>query len=225
MKKYFSLVLCLVVSMFVFNANVNAASKVSTLPEAVEEEIGYFGDSANFEDKSTFAAYAEYVDKLKKFNAKDYSESDNKVNVYIFRCKTCWHCLDEVSWLAENYNKYAEYINVHTYEVWNDTTNSKLMNLVAKHLGKKASGVPFTVIGDQTFSGFSEELGESMMNVAKDLYESSSKYDIKDYIDLENVQVIKEDDKKSSSNAVMILLIAAVLLGGGALIFLISKSK
>ena len=220
MKKYFSLVLCLVVSMFVFNANVNAASKVSTLPEAVEEEIGYFGDSANFEDKSTFAAYAEYVDKLKKFNAKDYSESDNKVNVYIFRGKTCWHCLDEVSWLAENYNKYAEYINVHTYEVWNDTTNSKLMNLVAKHLGKKASGVPFTVIGDQIFSGFSEEMGTAIIEAAKQQKNNEDRYDIKNVINLEDVST---GEKKS--DATMIILILVVLAGGIIFIYFISKSK
>ena len=225
MKKYFSLVLCLVVAMFMFSANVNAATTMSTLPEAVVEEIGYFGDESNFSEKSTFEAYQEFVNKLKKFDSKTYSEDDNKVNVYIFRGKSCWHCLDEITWLSQNYGEYSKYINVHTYEVWNDNSNSKLMNAVAKHLGKKASGVPFTVIGNKTFSGFSEEMGKTMMETAINLYNSEDRYDIKDYVNLDTAEVTNTDEKKSSSNAVMILLIVCVLLGGGALIFMISKSK
>lgn len=221
MKKYFNILVLVLASLFVFTTSVNAKSAVTTLPEAVEEEIGYFGNSANFEDETTFLAYQEFVNKLKAADLSSYSESDEKVNVYIFRGKSCWHCLDEVTWLADNYNDFKDVINVRTYEVWNNKENSKLMNLVAKELGTKASGVPFTVVGKQTFSGFSEEVGNNIIEAAKKLKDSEEKYDIKDVINLEEVS--SGENKKT--DATMFILIMIVLAGGIVFIYFISKSK
>ncbi len=221
MKKYFSILVLVIASLFVFTTSVNAKSAVTNLVEAVEEEIGYFGNRANFEEESSYLAYQEFVDKLKAADLSNYSESDDKVNVYIFRGKTCWHCLDEITWLASNYADFKDVINVHTYEVWNNKGNEKLMNLVAKELGKKASGVPFTVVGKETFSGFSEEVGTSIIEAAKKLQTSEEKYDIKDVINLEEVS--STGNKKS--DITMIILILVVLAGGIVFIYFISKSK
>ncbi len=221
MKKYFNILVLVIASLFVFTTSVSAKSEATNLVEAVEEEIGYFGDKQNFEDETTFLAYQEFVDKLKAADLSSYSESDDKVNVYIFRGKTCWHCLDEITWLASNYADFKDVINVHTYEVWNNKGNEKLMNLVAKELGKKASGVPFTVVGKETFSGFSEEVGTSIIEAAKKLQTSEEKYDIKDVINLEEVS--STGNKKS--DITMIILILVVLAGGIVFIYFISKSK
>ncbi len=231
MRKYFGLLLCLVVSLFVFSVNVEAKTEMTTLTEAVKEEINYFGDSRNFETESQFQAYAEYVDELKNFDSSKYSESDDKINIYIFRGSSCWHCLDEITWLAKNYSEYSKYINVHTYEVWGNDSNNKLMKVVSKHLGKTASGVPFTVVGKETFSGFSETIGEQIITKAIDLYntnlnssDETKAYDIKNDIDLENGTVIGDSVKKSST-VVIVLLVITVIAGGAVLIYLISKSK
>jgi hypothetical protein len=220
MKKYFSILVLVIASLFVFTTSVNAKSAVTNLVEAVEEEIGYFGDKQNFEDETTFLAYQEFVDKLKAADLSSYSESDDKVNVYIFRGKTCWHCLDEITWLASNYAEFKDVINVRTYEVWNNRENNKLMNLVAKELGKKASGVPFTVVGNETFSGFSEEMGTTIIEAAKQQKNSEDRYDIKNVINLEDVT---SGEKKT--DATMIILILVVLAGGIIFIYFISKSK
>ena len=220
MKKYFNILVLVIASLFVFTTGVSAKSAVTNLVEAVEEEIGYFGDKQNFEDETTFLAYQEFVDKLKAADLSNYSESDDKVNVYIFRGKTCWHCLDEITWLASNYAEFKDVINVHTYEVWNNKENNKLMNLVAKELGKKASGVPFTVVGNETFSGFSEEVGKSIIEAAKQQKNNEDRYDIKNVINLDEVSA---GEKKS--DATMIILILVVLAGGIIFIYFISKSK
>ena len=220
MKKYFNILVLVIASLFVFTTGVSAKSAVTNLVEAVEEEIGYFGDKQNFEDETTFLAYQEFVDKLKAADLSNYSESDDKVNVYIFRGKTCWHCLDEITWLASNYAEFKDLINVHTYEVWNNRENNKLMNLVAKELGKKASGVPFTVVGNETFSGFSEEVGSAIIEAAKQQKNSEDRYDIKNVINLDEVSA---GEKKS--NVTMIILILVVLAGGIIFIYFISKSK
>lgn len=220
MKKYFNILVLVVASLFVFTTGVSAKSAATNLVEAVEEEIGYFGNKGNFEDETTFLAYQEFVDKLKAADLSGYTESDDKVNVYIFRGKSCWHCLDEITWLASNYTDFKDVINVHTYEVWNNKENNKLMNLVAKELGKKASGVPFTVVGNETFSGFSEEIGTSIIEAAKKLKDSEEKYDIKNVINLEDVT---SGEKKT--DVTMIILILVVLAGGIVFIYFISKSK
>ncbi|MBE6158836.1 MAG: hypothetical protein E7159_03325 [Firmicutes bacterium] len=220
MKKYFNILVLVIASLFVFTTGVSAKSAVTNLVEAVEEEIGYFGNKQNFEDETTFLAYQEFVDKLKAADLSNYSESDDKVNVYIFRGKSCWHCLDEITWLASNYAEFKDVINVHTYEVWNNRENNKLMNLVAKELGKKASGVPFTVVGNETFSGFSEEVGSAIIEAAKQQKNSEDRYDIKNVINLDEVSA---GEKKS--NVIMIILILVVLAGGIVFIYFISKSK
>ncbi len=221
MKKYFNILVLVIASLFVFTTSVSAKSEATNLVEAVEEEIGYFGNKGNFDDESVFLAYQEFVDKLKAADLSSYAESNDKVNVYIFRGKSCWHCLDEITWLASNYADFKDVINVHTYEVWNNKGNEKLMNLVAKELGKKASGVPFTVVGKETFSGFSEEVGTSIIEAAKKLQTSEEKYDIKDVINLEEVS--STGNKKS--DITMIILILVVLAGGIVFIYFISKSK
>lgn len=221
MKKYFNILVLVIATLFVFTTGVSAKSAATNLVEAVEEEIGYFGNQDNFENESSFLAYQEFVDKLKAADLSNYTESDDKINVYIFRGKSCWHCLDEITWLASNYADFKDVINVRTYEVWNNKENSKLMNLVAKELGVKASGVPFTVVGKDKFSGFSEEIGTSIIEAAKKLKDSEEKYDIKNVINLEEVS--SGENKKS--DATMIILILVVLAGGIVFIYFISKSK
>ena len=43
------------------------------------------------------------------------------------------------------------------YEVWGDKNNSDLMTKVGSYFNFNVDGVPFYVIGDQYFTGFSEE--------------------------------------------------------------------
>ena len=223
MKKILGLI-ALFVGVFFLCGGVNAKIQETSIKEAVEEEINYFGDKENIEDEHTFDAYQVYVSKMKNADLSDYSESDDKVNVYIFRGKSCWHCLDEISWLATQVKEYGKYFNIHTYEVWGNKDNNKLMSTVAKTLGETASGVPFTVIGKATYSGFSEKTGEEMLKQIKTQYESKDRYDIKNDINLEDGTVTKADDKKSSS-AVMIILIGIVVVAGIAIVIYIGKSK
>ena len=223
MKKIFYVLTLLIGGLF-FTNSVNAQIVESGIKEAVEEEIAYFGNSANFENEQTFNAYQEYVNKMKGADLSNYSESDEKVNIYIFRGKSCWHCLDEISWLSTQVKEYGKYFNIRTYEVWGNKDNNKLMSTVAKSLGETASGVPFTVIGKKTYSGFSEATGTSMINEVKEQFENSDRYDIKNDINLTD-GTLKNSEEKKSSSTVMIVLVSIIVIAGIALIVYISKSK
>ncbi|MBR1416229.1 MAG: hypothetical protein IJ572_00225 [Bacilli bacterium] len=214
MKKVFYTIIALIAS-FVLIGGVSAESiTYSTINEAVAEEISIFGSNDN---------YVAEVEALKNADLSNYKMEDNKVNIYVFRGNSCPHCLDEIVWLANNIDEIGKYANIYTYEVWENKSNSKLMSTVAKKLKTNTSGVPFTVIGDQYYSGFQDSIGQSMLEQVKKLYETSDRYDIKKDINLEDGTIIGEN-KNTSSSATIILLVV-VLIGGIALIYFVSKSK
>ena len=208
-------VFTLVLSLFVFQSVVSAKVVKTGLAEVIEEELETFGSDSN---------YSEYTKLLKKADLSEYQESDDKINVYIFRGASCWHCLDETSWFASITKEQGHKFNIVTYEVWNNSDNNKLMSTVAKFLGEEVSGVPFTVIGDKTWSGFGEDMGDEMLAQIDSLLASEERYDIKNYINLEDGKANKEE-KKSSTSIVTIGLLAAVLVGGVVLIYFVSKSN
>ena len=215
MKKL-SYIFTLVLSLFVFQTVASAKIVRTGLAEVIEEELETFGSDDT---------YSDYTKLLKKADLSDYQESDDKVNVYIFRGASCWHCLDETSWFASIAKEEGSKFNLITYEVWNNSDNNKLMSSVAKLLGEEVSGVPFTVIGDKTWSGFGSDMGDEMLEQINTLKDASERYDIKDYIDLETGKAIKADEKKQQTSIVTIGLLAAVLVGGIVLIYFVSKSN
>lgn len=216
-------ILALFIGLFVLTGNVNAQIVQTDIKEAVEEEIAYFGNEANFKDNETFMAYQEYVSMMKKADLSEYKEDDSKVNIYIFRGSTCWHCLDEISWLSTQVKEYGKYFNIKTFEVWENKDNNKLMNAVAKKLGINVDGVPFTVVGKKYYSGFSEETGKQIINEAKNQFEDKNRYDVNSEIDFSNGTDKSGGSKQS--NAVMVVLILIVVVAGIGAIVYISKSK
>ncbi len=78
-----------------------------------------------------------------------------KVDLYLFWGDGCPHCAKEEIFLKSIESKYPD-LRMQKFEVWNHQSNANLMLKVAKELGANAGGVPFTIIGDQYFSGFDE---------------------------------------------------------------------
>ena len=80
----------------------------------------------------------------------------NEVNIYLFYGETCPHCEKEQQYLETLKNEYTN-IKIYKYEIWNNTANKNLMYTVKKELGTiEDDRVPFTVIGDYGFIGYSE---------------------------------------------------------------------
>lgn len=85
------------------------------------------------------------------------AQENNSVNIYFFRGEGCPHCGKEEVFLKELKNKYQN-VSVYDFEVWYNSKNRDLLSKVGDKLNANISGVPFTVIGDKTFIGFSEGL-------------------------------------------------------------------
>lgn len=138
-----------------------------------------------------------------------YAESNKKINVYMFRGEGCPHCEEAIEWFEDELGRdteYSEKYKLVTYEVWYDESNNNLMDQVAKELGTQASGVPFIVIGDKYFSGFSAESSPNEIKA-----EIDKQYKNKDYIDV--VAAVKKGKsvKTGDSGAVLPIVIVSAI--------------
>lgn len=87
--------------------------------------------------------------------SEDSNKEKNLVNIYLFYSDTCPHCAKEEELLDEIMDKYDN-VRLYKYEI-GDEDNSKLLDEVASLYDTTVSGVPFTVIGDKIYKGFSYE--------------------------------------------------------------------
>lgn len=103
---------------------------------------------------NTYAISNNYVDKVSSIT--NTKVEDGKINFYLFYGKECPHCEAERKWLNNIKEDYKDYMNVYEFEVWHNEENAKLMELVLNEFKSNSKGVPFTVIGDTYYNGFSE---------------------------------------------------------------------
>ncbi|MFA7654053.1 MAG: hypothetical protein WCX97_03375 [Candidatus Magasanikbacteria bacterium] len=90
-------------------------------------------------------------------------QAENKVNVYFFWGDGCPHCAKEKELLEYYQHKYS-YVEVLDFELYNNFSNSKTLSSVTSILGTRVDGVPFTVIGDKSFSGYSETISPDQIS-------------------------------------------------------------
>lgn len=108
MKKKILSLLVIIMAIFTMPGAVLADSQAvaeTGLKEAVVEEI------STFESVDT---YSEQVSNLESIDLSNYSESADKVNVYIFRGSTCSHCFDAIVYFASIAKDYGKYFNLKT---------------------------------------------------------------------------------------------------------------
>ncbi len=200
MKKLF--IYLMITAALLFPVVAHAEVKVDGFKDTVDYEISIYGENEN---------YAEEVEKLK--NAKiSETPAENAVNVYIFRGATCSHCLEAVAYFASISEEYGKYFDLKTYEVWYNEDNANLMKRVARKLGvSDVGGVPFIVIGNKKFEGFSETMAEDMVATIMDEYEKEERYDV----------IEKLDENNSTLVVLASTCIFAVFVGGLA----VAKNK
>lgn len=94
------------------------------------------------------------VSAQENFSIKN--KSDKEVNLYFFWANGCPHCAHEEEFLKKLQQKYSG-LEIHYLEVTQNKENLELLKKVGQELNANISGVPFTVIGEQYFSGYSEQ--------------------------------------------------------------------
>ena len=109
-----------------------------------------------------------------EINLENVTYDKNKVNIYFFWGSTCPHCKAEFAFFDEIKEEYGDYYNLYTYEVWENPDNEKIMNEFADALNEEVTGVPYTVIGDVSFTGFGESSKEKFIETIKNKHQNSS---------------------------------------------------
>lgn len=94
------------------------------------------------------------------------------VNAYLFYGDGCPHCAKERQYLSDVLERKYSNLKIHTYEIYNNTDNALLLRVVAEKLNVRMEGVPFLVIGDQSFSGFAD--GITPLEIERRVKECSS---------------------------------------------------
>lgn len=86
------------------------------------------------------------------------------VNIYLFHSQDCTHCKAERQWLEEIKSDYDN-INIYEYEVTRDKDNASLESKVKKQFNTTTPYVPFTVVGEKYFIGFSDNTKEGIIKM------------------------------------------------------------
>ena len=202
MKKNILLTIAVLSIFLALPFNVSAKAKADSLEDTINEEINTFDGQEGYED---------YVKTLKEADLSEYKESDDKVNVYIFRGSTCSHCLDAVAHFASIAKDEGKYFNVKTYEVWSNSDNNDLMNDAANEIGdSEVSGVPYIVIGKKSWSGYAASYDDEMMKEIKSEYnkDKSKRYDV-----IKAVNGEATGEKSSIAGDVISVIIIIAVIG------------
>jgi glutaredoxin len=135
------------------------------------------------------ALSSNYEDNIAPIVHKETEE--NKVNLYLFEGKGCPHCKQEKEWLKTLKSKYSDKINIYEFEVWYDQDNANLLQDVQNKLGTNATGVPYTVISNHNYVGYSDTIKSEMEDQLNNLFEIEDNNNIKNIPVLGNVDVSK----------------------------------
>ena len=96
-----------------------------------------------------------------------------KVNVYFFWGDGCHICEREWEFWEGVETEYGDYFTLNAFEVWHNDENAELMEVFAAAMGDELTGVPYTVIGENTFKGFPEDFETQMLEAIKEQYQDS----------------------------------------------------
>lgn len=155
-----------------------------------------------------------------------YTESDDKVNVYLFRGNGCGYCRGFLTFLNDNIEELGKYFNLVSYEVWYDSDNADLMQKVANFTGVQAGGVPYIIVGERVFDGFTEEAyGEEFKAQLKAEYEAKERYDVFEAI--EKAEKDAENAENARTNKIILwdALFSAITIGAVGLMIYSNNKK
>ena len=114
-------------------------------------------------------------------NKYDKAIDEDKVVVYIFHGDGCPHCTELFEALDKLDNNIKNKFVVRKFETWYNEANSDLMNKVAKSRKEEGDlGVPYIIIGNKSWNGYTESYKEEMIKTIESEYEkpASDRYDI-----------------------------------------------
>lgn len=154
------------------------------------------------------------------FTVNAEGEESKEVNVYLFRGEGCPHCAEAEEWFKSIEEEYGSYFKIVDYETWYNSENAELMQEVAKARGESADGVPYIIIGNQSWNGFAQDYAPEMLSKIKSEFEK----DVADRYDI--MELLPElNKKKETSTGEDVLALLVILLVFGGICFGVYKAR
>ena len=154
----------------------------------------FFTNNTKVLAKSTLNLREALADEEIEETFKNYKETNDQITIYLFRGKGCGYCRAFLTFLNSITEEYGKYFKLVSYEVWNNQENANLMTEVANYLEQPAGGVPYIIIGDKVFAGYTSSYDDGIKQAITDLYNTSKKkrYDV--------FEQMKKNPNKNSAN-------------------------
>ncbi len=156
------------------------------------------------------------VDAKEKEESKAI-ECAKEITIHLFWGNGCPHCEAAIEYFDSIEETYGDCFKLEKHETWYDADNKELLEKVADYFGEDVSGVPYIVIGENTFSGYSSSLNEKL--------ESSiiSNANDENYIDV--VEKVKNGDVTKSKKSDTVVTVTILLVAAIGIFALIKTSR
>ena len=160
-----ALVLCflLIALYFIATPSIEKAIENQWNEIITEEKDNSSNDWTNIE--------TEEKDSKPSVKSTDLKKKENgKTVIYFFRGEGCPHCEEAEEWFKSIEDKYGNMFKIEDYETWYDKDNAEFMEKVAESRGEEANGVPYIIIGDKSWMGFTESYESEMLEEIEKVY-------------------------------------------------------
>lgn len=142
------------------------------------------------------------------------------LNIDVYYGKECPYCQKEAESLKVLKNQLGSNIKINKYEVWHNKKNNKKLTQVRKELNNTDEGVPYVVINKKDYTGYNEEIFNSIKNT---IYKNLEKSKTLNIGLMDNVKINKKNTNKiflvsgisdalSLSNLWILLFLSGILL-------------
>ena len=125
-----------------------------------EENTNNLDDEDNVENEND----AEITEESNTTNLDYITKEEGKVNIYFFWGDGCPHCESEFAFFDSIESEYGDYYNLYTFETWQNEENAELLKTFSDAMEVESRGVPYTIIGEEVFTGFSESMESDFIN-------------------------------------------------------------
>ena len=125
-----------------------------------EENTNNLDDEDNVENEND----AEITEESNTINLDYITKEEGKVNIYFFWGDGCPHCESEFAFFDSIESEYGDLYNLYTFETWQNEENAELLKTFSDAMEVESRGVPYTIIGEEVFTGFSESMESDFIN-------------------------------------------------------------
>lgn len=142
-------------------------------------------------------------------------ESDKKVKVYFFRGEGCPHCEEAETFFQSIQETYGDLYTIVDYETWYNTENADLLQKVGEARDEDIEGVPYIIIGNKSWAGYSSDYDDEIVEAIKSEYEKDldDRYDIIELVNTGKTNGIEEETKSYANDAMILVAILIVIAG------------